>query len=193
MTPPPDQLSEFARRDTAAWCSQDPLRVAENYAPDGSLTIKDGPPSVGRARITEAARSFMVAFPDMRVLMDDLVVENDHVEYRWTLVGTNTGPGGTGRRIRISGSVLVLAPGEFSMVKRLFATGCRDPLPARKEVDFQGGEGERSSPANPKARRTNNCSGSARAASQRDAPMCLAAHFFSSCSAASERDPGSGV
>jgi predicted ester cyclase len=77
--------------------------VAENYAPDGSLTINDGPPSVGRAQITEAARSFMVAFPDMKVLMDDLVVENDHVEYRWTLIGTNTGPGGTGRRIRISG------------------------------------------------------------------------------------------
>jgi len=61
MTPAPDQLREFARRYTEAWCSQDPARVAENYAPDGSLTINDGPPSVGRAAITEAARSFMVA------------------------------------------------------------------------------------------------------------------------------------
>jgi hypothetical protein len=43
-------LREFARRYTAAWCSQDPARVAENYAPDGSLTINDGPPSVGRAQ-----------------------------------------------------------------------------------------------------------------------------------------------
>ena len=77
--------------------------MAENYAPDGSLTINDGPPSVGRAAITEAARSFMVAFPDMQVLMDDLVVLGDNAEYRWTLVGTNTGPGGTGRRVRISG------------------------------------------------------------------------------------------
>ena len=74
MTPAPDQLHEFARRYTDAWCSQDPARVAENYAPDGSLTINDGAPSVGRAAITEAARSFMVAFPDMQVLMDDLVV-----------------------------------------------------------------------------------------------------------------------
>ena len=103
MTPAPDQLREFARRYTEAWCSQEPARVAENYAPDGSLTINDGPPSVGRAAITEAARSFMVAFPDMQVLMDDLVVLGDNAEYRWTLVGTNTGPGGTGRRVRISG------------------------------------------------------------------------------------------
>ena len=103
MTPAPDQLREFARRYTEAWCSQDPARVAENYAPDGSLTINEGPPSVGRAAITETARSFMVAFPDMQVLMDDLLLEGESVEYHWTLVGTNTGPGGTGRRVRISG------------------------------------------------------------------------------------------
>ena len=99
----PDQLREFALRYTDAWCSQDPARVAENYAPDGSLTINDGAPSVGRAAITEAARSFMVAFPDMQVLMDDLVALGDNAQYRWTLVGTNTGPGGTGRRVKING------------------------------------------------------------------------------------------
>ena len=103
MAPAPDQLREFARRYTEAWCSQEPARVAESYAPDGSLTINDGPPAVGRAAITEAARSFMDAFPDMQVLMDDLVVEGENAEYHWTLVGTNTGPGGTRRRIRISG------------------------------------------------------------------------------------------
>jgi len=77
--------------------------VAEHYAPDGSLTINDGPPSVGRAAIAAAARAFMVAFPDLRVLMDDLLMHGDKAEYRWTLVGTNTGPSGTGRRVRISG------------------------------------------------------------------------------------------
>jgi hypothetical protein len=80
-----------------------PSRVAAHYAPEGSLTINDGDPSVGRAAITEAARSFMVAFPDMQVLMDDLRLEGEGAEYRWTLVGTNTGPGGTGKNVRISG------------------------------------------------------------------------------------------
>jgi uncharacterized protein (TIGR02246 family) len=103
MTPVADQLRAFARRYTEAWCSQDPARVAENYALDGSLTINDAQPSVGRAAITEAARSFMVAFPDMQVHMDDLVVQGENAEFRWTLVGTNTGPGGTGNRVRISG------------------------------------------------------------------------------------------
>ena len=103
MTPDPDQLHDFARRYTEAWCSQDPASVAEHYAPEGSLTINGGTPSVGRAAIAEGARSFMTAFPDMRVLMDDLLVQDGGGEYHWTLVGTNTGPGGTGNRVRISG------------------------------------------------------------------------------------------
>jgi ketosteroid isomerase-like protein len=92
-------LHDFARRYTDAWCSGDPERVADHYAPDGSLTINGGTPSVGRAEITDAARSFMEAFPDLQVLFDDLRGN----EYHWTLVGTNTGPGGTGNRVRISG------------------------------------------------------------------------------------------
>jgi uncharacterized protein (TIGR02246 family) len=98
-----DQLHEFAQRYTEAWCSQEPGRVAAHYAPDGSLTINDGVPSVGRDAITEAARSFMDAFPDMQVLLEDVRLVGDGAEYHWTLVGTNTGPGGTGQRVRISG------------------------------------------------------------------------------------------
>ena len=104
MTSQPGQLRDFALRYTAAWCSQDPASVAEHYAPEGSLTINEGTPAVGRAAITESARAFMVAFPDMQVLMDDLVVKDDGgAEYHWTLIGTNTGPGGTGKRVRFSG------------------------------------------------------------------------------------------
>src|SRR5262249_8454659 len=96
-------VKEFATRYTAAWCSQDPARVAAFFAKDGSLKINDGAPSVGRAAITEAARGFMTAFPDMVVKMDDIIAEGSGFVYRWTLTGTNTGPGGTGKRVRISG------------------------------------------------------------------------------------------
>jgi hypothetical protein len=103
MTPDSDRLRDFAQRYTAAWCSQDPASVAEHFAPEGSLTINGGMPAVGRAAITEAARSFMTALPDLEVVMDDLVTRNGGIEFHWTLTGTNTGPGGTGHRIRISG------------------------------------------------------------------------------------------
>ena len=45
----------------------------------------------------------MTAFPDMRVLMHDLRVQDGGAEFHWTLIGTNSGPGGTGKRVRFSG------------------------------------------------------------------------------------------
>jgi len=45
----------------------------------------------------------MSAFPDMTVRMDGIADEDGQAVYRWTLMGTNTGSGGSGRRIRISG------------------------------------------------------------------------------------------
>jgi hypothetical protein len=44
----------------------------------------------------------MSAFPDLCVVMDDVRVL-DEPEYHWTLLGTNSGPGGTGHSARISG------------------------------------------------------------------------------------------
>jgi uncharacterized protein (TIGR02246 family) len=96
-------LKDFATRYTAAWCSQDPERVASFFAPDGSLTINGGKPAVGRKAIADSARGFMTAFPDMVVSMDGLETAGQRTVYRWTLTGTNTGPGGTGKRVRIRG------------------------------------------------------------------------------------------
>ena len=98
-----ERLWEFATRYAAAWCSQNAASVAAFFSPDGSLAINEGAPSVGRAAITQAAQDFMTAFPDMRVVMDDVRVKGDRREFHWTLIGTNTGPGGTGHRVRISG------------------------------------------------------------------------------------------
>jgi hypothetical protein len=35
--------------------------------------------------------------------MDDVVFNDQTVEYHWTFTGTNTGPGGTGKAVRITG------------------------------------------------------------------------------------------
>lgn len=96
-------LNDFASRYTAAWCSQDPARVASFFEERGSLKINDGEPAVGRDAITRSAQGFMTAFPDLVVRMDQVVVHGGRAEYHWTLTGTNTGPGGTGRSVRISG------------------------------------------------------------------------------------------
>ena len=46
---------------------------------------------------------FMTAFPDMIVTFDRLVLGVHGIDFHWTLIGTNTGPDGTGRRVQISG------------------------------------------------------------------------------------------
>jgi predicted ester cyclase len=100
---PTVQMREFARRYTLAWCSKHPASVAACYAADGSLKVNDNPPAVGRDAITGVVHGFMTDFPDMQVFMDDLRVQGDRLVYRWTLTGTNTGPGGNGNRVRLSG------------------------------------------------------------------------------------------
>lgn len=96
-------LREFAARYTAAWCSQNPASVAGFFSPDGSLCVNDDAPAVGRDALTQVAQSFMTAFPDLLVVMDNLLLLGDEAEYHWTLTGTNTGPEGTGHNVRISG------------------------------------------------------------------------------------------
>ena len=93
------RVLEFARRYTDAWCSHDPRRVAEHFVPGGTIAINGGDP----AEVTEVARSFIDAFPDIELFMDDVVFNDETVEYHWTFTGTNTGPGGTGRAVRITG------------------------------------------------------------------------------------------
>jgi len=77
--------------------------VAAFFAENGSLSVNDGPPAVGRAAIADEAQAFMTTFPDMVVTMDKVTRDSDGTKFNWTLIGTNTGPGGTGKRVRISG------------------------------------------------------------------------------------------
>src|SRR6266581_6382326 len=97
-----ESLRDLAGRYTASWGSQNAASVAAFFAPNGSLKVNENEPAVGREAITEVAQGFMSAFPDLKVLMDDLIVDGDRAIYRWTLVGTNSGPGGTGHAVRIS-------------------------------------------------------------------------------------------
>jgi len=90
------RVRELAQRYTEAWCSRDPARVASHFAPGGTIAVNGGEPT----EVTEVARSFISEFPDIEVFMDDVVVEDETVEYHWTFTGTSSG---TGNTVRISG------------------------------------------------------------------------------------------
>jgi hypothetical protein len=84
MQAAPAQLRDFAARYTAAWCSQDPTSVAGFYSRGGSLAVNNDVLAAGRNAIAEVAQSFMTAFPDMPLIMDEVLMQRDRVEYHWT-------------------------------------------------------------------------------------------------------------
>jgi uncharacterized protein (DUF2062 family) len=67
------QLRRLAESYTAAWCSQNAARVAGFYSLDGSLRVNADPTAVGRDAIAGVAQGFMAAFPDLKVIMHDIV------------------------------------------------------------------------------------------------------------------------
>jgi uncharacterized protein (TIGR02246 family) len=98
-----EELTDFATRYAAAWSSQDPKRLAAFYTEEGSLRVNAGAPSVGRAAIAATAQGFMAAFPDIVVKMKAAERSAGGATFRWIWTGTNTGPGGTGKRVHIEG------------------------------------------------------------------------------------------
>ena len=102
-TSPSRAVWELVLRASTAWSSQDADGMAACYEETASLTINNGTPPTGRAELAATARSYMDAFPDLSVSVDQLLVAGDAVFWAWTLTGANTGPGGTGNRVRVSG------------------------------------------------------------------------------------------
>ena len=96
-------LEMFARGYAQAWCSQRPNFVSSFFADDGELTVNNGKTAKGTNAITNIAKGFMDAFPDMVVSLDSLTTNQDKTKFHWTLTGTNNGTSGTGNKVNISG------------------------------------------------------------------------------------------
>lgn len=98
-----EKMVQFGQNYTDAWNSKQPKLMASFYAEDGTLTVNNGTPAVGRKQLAETAQSYMEAFPDIELTMDSLTSGNGTYRYYWTFKGTNTGPGGTGNKVNFSG------------------------------------------------------------------------------------------
>ena len=100
---PSPALWDLAVRCTKAWSSQDPQGMASCYEQNGQQSINNGSPAIGREALAKVAASYMEAFPDLQVSLDQLLVAGNAAFFVWTLTGTNTGSGGTGNAVRVSG------------------------------------------------------------------------------------------
>src|SRR6266851_3454227 len=90
-TSPSRAVWELVLRASKAWSSQDPEGMAACYEETASLTINRGKPSTGRVELAATAASYMEAFPDLRVSVDQVLVAGNSAFWAWTLTGTNSG------------------------------------------------------------------------------------------------------
>jgi SnoaL-like domain len=92
-----EQVLAFARSYTDAWCSGEPARVVDHFAPGATIAVNGG----AATPILDVAESFMAAFPDVELQMGGVVIRDDDiVEYHWTLIGDHSE---TGSHVHISG------------------------------------------------------------------------------------------
>ncbi|WGK65851.1 ester cyclase [Croceiramulus getboli] len=97
------KMNAFGLDYTKAWNSQKPEQVAAFFEEGGTLIVNKGEPIKSRSAITDFAKGFMTAFPDMELTMDSLIKKNSSYNYYWTFRGTNKGPGGFGSKVIFSG------------------------------------------------------------------------------------------
>lgn len=103
MQPSSASIRDFAITYTEAWCSRSGEAVASCYEENATSIINAGEPTIGRAAIAEAMGSYFIEFPDLVLRMDDLRSGGNQAIFLWTLIGTNSGPGGTGNFVKIPG------------------------------------------------------------------------------------------
>ncbi len=96
-------IIDMAIAYTEAWCSRSGETVASFFEDDATNIINGGEATIGREAIAGAVGSFFIEFPDLVLRMDDLRTGGNQAIYLWTLVGTHSGPGGTGNFVKIPG------------------------------------------------------------------------------------------
>ena len=127
----PAKIRNMAEGYTTAWCSRSAEAVASYFAEDAKSIINDGEPSVGRATIAGAMGAYFADFPDLVLHMDDLRSGGNKAIFLWTLEGTNSGAGGTGNFVRISGWQNWRLSDEFLIVE---ADGGYDTVEYERQV-----------------------------------------------------------
>jgi steroid delta-isomerase-like uncharacterized protein len=110
----PHDLKALSRRwFEEAWNKRDAAAIDEMAANDIVVygLTSDGQPAHGTALFKEFWKSFLSAFPDLKVTVDDVLLDGEKTAIRLSFGGTHSGEGigipPTGRRFRSTAIVIV--------------------------------------------------------------------------------------
>jgi steroid delta-isomerase-like uncharacterized protein len=112
MSSRPEDNAELVRRFYDEFFTRGNLAFADQVHADGYAyhDIANPDEVVDHAGYMERNQGFAAAFPDRRVLLDDVIATGDRVVARSTLRGTHTGDLGdiaaTGRPVRIAAVII---------------------------------------------------------------------------------------
>jgi predicted ester cyclase len=114
---PSVELKPLLDKGVAIWNNGNLDEVAELWDPNVVRTANQLPDVVGLDGIKKVITAFRTAYPDLKLTSDEEIYAENKITVRWTLTGTNTGPGEmppTGKQIKIWGiSILHFASGKL--------------------------------------------------------------------------------
>ena len=90
------------------WNAKNRALVPELFAPTVTIHTPDGVLN-GLDGASALLQAYATAFPDFRLIIDDLVADGDKVAFRWTFNGTHRGPladiRASGKQVSVSNNV----------------------------------------------------------------------------------------
>jgi steroid delta-isomerase-like uncharacterized protein len=96
------------------WNQGSTAAIDELFARDG-VAHGFAPDACGRDQFKQVHALYRAAFPDVRILVEDVVAEGDMAAVRWSATGTHRGDllgfSGTGKQARFNGMSLVRLKG----------------------------------------------------------------------------------
>jgi steroid delta-isomerase-like uncharacterized protein len=101
------EMKALAEKEINVWNGGPLSLLDEIFSSEYVLHRNDGIDIIGIDASKENITSTRTSFPDLNIVVDDLIIKGDKLVMRWTITGTNTGPFGdlppTGKKFKVSG------------------------------------------------------------------------------------------
>jgi steroid delta-isomerase-like uncharacterized protein len=116
----PEETLRLVRDLLEAWNAHDPERIQTFYAPEyEGVDVAQAKPQRGPQDVSRLVRRYFQAFPDLRFVDEDIVVQGNRAVLVWTAHATHGGElmriPPTGRNIAVRGtSVLTIENGKVT-------------------------------------------------------------------------------
>jgi steroid delta-isomerase-like uncharacterized protein len=119
-------IDDFLKAFIAAWNAHDVHAVANHYAPNyEEIDVSRTEPVRGAESVRRTLAYYLRAFPDLKITLDDRLIDGERAALYWTWTGTHRGTfmhiPPTGHQVKVRGaSLIVLENGKIRRGLRIW-------------------------------------------------------------------------